>query len=210
MQKTQVKKQKHTFIDENPIEALRSIPSKITGSFLDDLVKPATTNDLWEQLLGVEPKPSIKTKGDLSEGEDLDLTALEKEVEKAAPAIDYFREVVKGDQAIVAENGMVLEHRINEIIIELKKLSQSSTELQIAFKQVSVEKAPVNPGKYHLNFFEWVLTVIKSARLKVDESKSWLTLFASKKGKRSYWSMFKKHGTTFGLSHERVVATQTG
>lgn len=217
MQKTQNKKPKQHFVDENPIEAMRSIPSRVTGSFVDDLLKPASTNDLWEQLLGVEPKKAPKGSGDLAEGEPLDLKMMEeqtaqveKKTQEAAPGIDYFREVVRGDKTIIDENGAVLEQRISQIMIELKQLSKSSSELHVAFKQVTVEKAPVNPGKYHLGFFEWVLSVIKSARLRVDESKSWLSLFASKKKQRSYWSMFKKHGTSFGLSNERVVSTQTG
>src|SRR3989344_5698474 len=72
------------------------------------------------------------------------------------------------------------------------------------------EQQIVNPGKYHVSFFEWVLLLVRQARMKVEDSSAWLGAFKSKKAKKQYWSMFKKHGTTFGLSNERVVSTQTG
>jgi hypothetical protein len=82
--------------------------------------------------------------------------------------------------------------------------------LQIEFKEVAIEQRIVNPGKYHTSFFEWVLSAIRIARMKVEDSGAWLSASKGKKAKKDYWQMFKKHGTTFGLSNERVVATQTG
>ena len=86
----------------------------------------------------------------------------------------------------------------------------TSQELQAQFKDVSLIEVPEDPGKYHLTFLEWILDTIRKARLKVEDSGAWLEAFYTKKAKRGYWNMFKKHGTTFGLSGERVVSTQTG
>jgi hypothetical protein len=55
-----------------------------------------------------------------------------------------------------------------------------------------------------------MLTVIRGARMKVEDSGAWLSTMQGKKGKKNYWAMFKKHGTSFGMSNERQVATQTG
>jgi hypothetical protein len=44
----------------------------------------------------------------------------------------------------------------------------------------------------------------------VEDSGAWLSAMSGKKGKKTYWSEFKKHGTSFGMSNERSVATQTG
>ncbi|HLD02068.1 MAG TPA: DUF5660 family protein, partial [Patescibacteria group bacterium] len=60
------------------------------------------------------------------------------------------------------------------------------------------------------NFFEWMLSVIRIARMKVEDSGAWMAALSSKKKGKGYWQMFKKHGTTFGMSHERNVSTQTG
>lgn len=212
MQKTN-KKQRRPFVDENPIEAKRDIPSGVAASLTEDLLKPAITKDVWEQLLGVDASSTSKEKtkisGDILEGENLDIKALEK-IQYVEPGLDYRREIIHVSERTARENTFALERRIQEIIVELKKLASSSQELETAFAQVSVASAPEQPGKYHLNFFEWVLSVVHSARLRVEESQTWLALFASKRAKRQYWSMFKKHGTSFGLSNERVVATQTG
>ena len=78
------------------------------------------------------------------------------------------------------------------------------------FKEVTMETVPAKPGVYHVNFFEWLFSLIKGIREKIEDSCVWLRAFQSKKSKRGYWAMFKKHGTSFGLSSERVVATQTG
>lgn len=214
------KKKQRNFVDENPIEAKRDIPSRVAGSFTNDLFKPAVTKDLWEQLLGVEQKDDLEflqASGDIAENEAIDIRALERragkieqKVQNIDPGLDYHREIRFSQEKISQENESALAQQIQRIQFELKQLASSSKELETSFAQVTVASAPVNPGKYHLNFFEWVLSVIQSARLRVEESQTWLSLFASKRAKKQYWSMFKKHGTSFGLSNERVVATQTG
>ena len=98
-------------------------------------------------------------------------------------------------------------------IADARILAASSKELEIQFKDVVVEQRIVKPGKYHQSFFEWMLIIVKTARMRVEDAGTWLSVMHGKKNKRhsqNYWQMFKKHGTTFGLSNERVVATQTG
>jgi len=55
-----------------------------------------------------------------------------------------------------------------------------------------------------------MLSMIQIARRKVEDSGAWLAVMHSKKKSREYGAMAKKHGTTFSLSNERVVATQVG
>jgi hypothetical protein len=76
------------------------------------------------------------------------------------------------------------------------------------FKEVSVEKVTKSPGKYHESFFEWLLITVRTIRIRVDDSANWLAVMGNKKEKKSYWNMFKKHGTTFGMSGERSVSNQ--
>ena len=95
-------------------------------------------------------------------------------------------------------------------MIEIKKLADSSKELQMQFKEVAVEQHAVTPGKYHKSFFSWLLSIIRNARMKVEDSGAWLAAMHSKKKSREYGAMAKKHGTTFTLNNERNVATQVG
>lgn len=202
-------------MEENPIEA-----KKDTSGVIDSAASTAKdfTGDFWEQVLGIkssEQAQSSKTGGELKEGEELVLAnakkeVLKKEVKDIEPGIDYKEEVLHGEKRIAQENNREIATKIQEVLIELKQLMRSSQELQVEFKEIAVEPRIANPGKYHVSFFEWMLLIIKGARMKVENSAAWLAIFKSKKAKREYWAMFKKHGTTFGLSNERVVATQVG
>jgi len=221
MNKTMVRK-KQQYTNDNNIETYKSIGSAVTQSLGNDLIKRGA-NDVKEQLFGItldEHYRRQKITGDLVEGEDLilkhsirnDVTPRENNKPRLdiEPGIAYHREILHGYKKIAQENNQEISKKIQEIIVELKRLTVSSKELQIEFKEVAIEQRVVNPGKYHASFFEWVLSAIRLARMKVEDSGAWLSVSKSKKAKREYWAMFKKHGTTFGLSNERVVATQTG
>lgn len=201
------------FIQEAP-EAIQSLTNGLADSIKNDVVK-GSMNDAWTQFSGNYEKPSQShpDSGELTEGEELDLESLNKPVEKLSqyiePGIDYKREILHTEKKIAQENSAEIKSNIEEIKVELKQLI-NTIELQVEYGKIVVEQTTEKPGKYHENFFVWLLSFIKATRLKVQDSASWLAMFQSKKKQKGYWQMFKKHGTTFGLSNERVVATQTG
>lgn len=203
---------------ENPIEAWRDL----SGAF-GQTVKEEGKNfaaDALKQIVNLE-KDIEKLSGDLKAGDSLDLTQLNKmpqhepqapEIDRyVQPGIDYFRQFRSvRERPVVTEDTRQVQVRIDQILVELRNLTSSSQELAVQFEEITMEAAPAQAGTYHLNFFEWVFSVIQKARERIEESQTWLTLFKSKKGQKTYWNMFRKHGTSFGLSGERVVATQTG
>ncbi len=205
------KKQKHqaiNFLNQNPVESFGNLMQGVGSSLATDLAG-AGASDFFGQLFGTEvakEKPR-KESGDLQEGQALELKKAKQEA-AIEPGINYVREIIHADKASSHED-RAIKIRVEEILIEIKKLTDSSKELEIQFKDIAIETQVVNPGKYHENLFEWIFSVIKTARMRIQESAGWLTAMHSKKD-RKYWAMFKKHGTTFGLSNERVVATQTG
>jgi len=216
MNKTSVRK-KPQYTNSNNIESVQSLGRTTLGGALarslgDDLIRGGE-NDVKEQLFGIDLAEHYRRQnitGDLVEGEELILKNSIKPKVDIEPGIDYFKEVIHGEKRIVQENTKETSKKVEEIVVELKRLITASEELKVEFRQVAVEQRIVNPGKYHLNFFEWLLSIIRLARMKIEDSGAWLSAFQSKKAKKQYWAMFKKHGTTFGLSNERVVATQTG
>lgn len=133
---------------------------------------------------------------------------------RAEAAIDYHgkfvQEIVKSREKASKTELHEMQRNIEQIKVELTKLIASSNDLKMEFASIAVEQSTTEVGQYHLNFFEWMLTVIKAARQKVEDSQSWVGAIKGKGAKKSYWGMFKKHGTTFGLSGERSVATQVG
>jgi len=142
-------------------------------------------------------------------------SSTEKHADKAPhrqkeAAIDYHKEIVKNREHASKGEMREMQRNIEQIKIELSKLITSSQILKLEFAEVAVEQTNKNIGEYHITFFEWLLTMIRTAREKVEDSNAWLGTVKGKGAKRDYWGMFKKHGTTFGLSGERAVATQVG
>lgn len=210
MQNKKSQNKSKRYINQNTIEALTSIPKGLANAAGNEA--KALGKGAWEQFLGIgEQKPK---KGDLKQGEELSLADIKDQQEapkmNIEPGINYVQEIVHAEKRSSQEQTQELSVKIQEIIIELKQLMNVSQELKVEFKEIAIDQRIANPGKYHVSFFEWVLLIVKQARMKVEDSQAWLGAFKSKKAKKQYWSMFKKHGTTFGMSNERVVATQTG
>ncbi|KKR14618.1 MAG: hypothetical protein UT44_C0055G0003 [Candidatus Levybacteria bacterium GW2011_GWA1_39_32] len=206
---TKVKKQTKNFVNDNPVESLKDLSRGFAGSVTSDLAKDSIKT-AWDQMLGLGKGRS----GDLEEGQEIVLNR--EKTEEAdrrlhlEPALDYRREILQREKQSIVENGQEIKVKIEEVLIELKKLIKSSEELRVEFREVEVEELVEKPGKYHLNFLEWLLEIVRAARSTVEDGASWLEAFYSKRNKRKYWNMFKKHGTSFGLSQERSVSTQSG
>jgi len=107
-----------------------------------------------------------------------------------------------------------LQCEIRGLLKQLKDqitvLEKSEKSLTSEITKIKVEQLPNKTGIYYLRFFEWLITIVRQLRIKVEEGRAWLETFTRRKKKMGYWKMYKKHGTTFGLSHERTLATQTG
>ena len=216
---------------KNPLE-LEERPSDSILRGLSEETKQWSKGFL-DQIIGLGEYASHPTSGDLKPGQELHLgkskapakqesswadflfnqneipvkQALHKK--EAAPGLDYQREIVTMESHMHAKEKAELKQAIKEIQMELQKLVASSSMLQVEFSQVSMSQAPKDPGKYHVNFFQWVLTVIRQARMKVEDAGAWQAAIKGKR-KNGFWQRAKKEGTTFLLHHDRNVATQAG
>lgn len=175
----------------------------------------------FDQILGSsssEKKQKLPTRGEMRPGEEVSFAKPQEEKpeeqeEKATitPAIEYSREINQMAEIAIRSENKELEIQLREIMMEIKKLADSSKELQMQFKEVAVEQHVAKPGKYHKNFFSWLLSIIRSARMKIEDSGAWLQAMQSKKKAKGYWQMAKKGAnTSFTLSNERNVSTQVG
>jgi hypothetical protein len=140
---------------------------------------------------------------------------LAKIEQKAAPSTEFHKEysqsITKSGENLSRREANEHEHKINQILSEIKELVTSTKALQVEFGQVTLETVPSNPGKYYTNFLEWLIIMIRQARHKVEESNSWLSSVQGKNSKKQgYWGKAKKMGTSFTQSNERNVATSTG
>ncbi len=208
-----VKKPQLGRFDQNTPEVVGDIVSGVQDSFRKDLLE-RSVNDAWEQLLGIEHQEKSKKSpeavaGDLVEGEEIELAVKEK-ASKIEAGYDYKTEILHFEQKATKKENREVKAEIEEIRAELVKLVKSSQELQGKFETVTVESLPVAAGKYHLNFFDFVRSEISKALMNVKEAATWMNVVTHKADRKSYWSLAKKHGTSYSLSGERVVSTQVG
>ncbi len=93
--------------------------------------------------------------------------------------------------------------------IDLLKKAQSSFLSEVKdIEKISLEQLPEKPGVYHLRFLEIVLSLLRSLRAKIGESKTWMSAMVSKRKKRGslFAALSKKKGTQYSLSQELQTA----
>lgn len=203
------KKPQRKVIVDNPFEALKDV-----GSTVGETVKEASTDavkDMWAQILGVDryaSKPQAKG-GDLQAGQELNLKNMAKAKEHtplAEAPMSYFKEIREAGKSGLAQESHEIRQQVNAIMVELQRLAGASKAIE---KQVAsaVGTGVVNPGKYHVTFFEWMFTIVRDARKRVENAGAWL--HTVKKKKNIFVSGMKKNMSQL-MSGERSVQNQTG
>jgi len=56
--------------------------------------------------------------------------------------------------------------------------------LEVEVKDVVMDTVPAKAGKYHESFFDYILTVLKNARIRVESSASWMQELSGKKPRK--------------------------
>jgi chromosome segregation ATPase len=211
---------------KNPLKTLREAIKNPFETVLEpEHVKKAVTDELsqdWKiaisQMLDLKkPQESHrgsqgKIAGDLEEGQEVSLAKAKELKKRIEPGINYVSDILHSSERHAQKENSELRQAISEIRTEISKIAQASSELRENFKDVTNDTMhiPVNVGKYHVNFFEWVLATLRDARVRIESSNNWLSAVKGKSGKKGYWDAAKQHGTSFTLSGERVVAQQVG
>lgn len=179
------------------LEQLRDLGGGTVKTTANDLVGGVASGFINE-FLG--PK-----RADLKPGETV---TLPQETVPTRPVT----EVKKPEVIIFTAQEANLAQEVEAFRAELKKTAEELHELNTSVVEVekAVAQTPARVGKYHLAFFARLRAILRLFRQQVNESRMWLEESFNKKRKRQFWSMFKKHGTSFGLSSERAVSQQAG
>lgn len=213
---SQVLERSPELVNDSVKKQLLDIPTAVTRSMWADFFKASAKRTLPEQFFGKVNERDQKphNSGVLQEGEEMSLVSEETKVVKTPNHMEYFRSIQQQETIRAQKEQIETREQVEMLQNEIKKLIKASKEMEAAFKQVShqvtVEQAPSEIGRYHVSFLEWVLIVVRNARMRIEEGQSWLAMFASKKAQKQYWNQFKSKGTSFSLSSERTTATQTG
>lgn len=196
-QQPQNKKSPKVYSNDNILEAIRGLTGGVGKTLTRDVVTQGGS-DALNSLFGSLPK-----RGEMRPNEPIDPSRERQPV----PAPFRRPEIARQPVIHIEEQG--LKQKIEAIRGELKLLATSVKKLNTEIEK-AVADVPVNPGVYHLNFLERLKGVLAVLREQVEDSSSWLALFSARKQKKQYWGLYKKHGTKFGLSSERTIATQAG
>src|ERR1035437_6446546 len=206
---TKTKPQK--FSDKNFVEAAaRDITTGVVSSVKNDLVREGISA-AWKSLLTSAEKTDKKAAqmqamaGDLQEGQEISFSRSERRVD-IDPGIDYKEEILHFERKTTQVQQGQLNQRVEQIMIELKQLSQSVKGLESQVKDVDTNMLPQSAGKYNETFFEFILTNLRNARLRIEDSTNWLNAVGKKASKKGYWGNAKKHGTSYTLSADRSVS----
>lgn len=183
-----------------------------------------TPHDALNQLAGIDSFASSETpkhSGELKAGQELSLPKKAAQTEHAQlemkhserkahvrAGIDYFAEVTRSSERSNNRENQELRYQINQIMEELMRIYKASNMVvQAEYAGVVMTAAPTTPGKYHINYFSWVLSILQETRRKVEDAGAWLAVSKKKNG---FQAKAAKHGTKYTQSSERQAVTQTG
>lgn len=134
----------------------------------------------------------------------------QKEVERLRVAQFHQARQKEWEQVYSAKDKQIAQ-KIEEIRNELKALAKQIVKYDQNITQ-AVQSQVVNPGTYHLTFFEHLREVIALIRKNVTEANSWLSVF-KKRGKQkggAFWANTKRGGSAYMMSDEHAVSRSAG
>lgn len=209
MDASQKKSSVKPYFNDTLIESLRDMGRGVAKTVKSDLVG-GIANDALSSLFGT-PK-----SGHIQPGEEISFDRQpqpppypERQPFHFGRREQYFSQYSQEVLARLRAQEKEVAQKIEEIRHELKALIATLKVVDQEIAQAT-ENGIVEPGLYHLTFLDRLKTILKLLRQNLHESRSWLAVMRSKKKQRTYWALYKKKGTEFGLNPDRVIATQVG
>jgi hypothetical protein len=206
----QKKKNQSNVTRQNVLESLKDLGSGATNQ-AGDLLKN-TSEDFLRELLGLS-KVNVKRSGDMAPGQSLQMNEVmsgkEEENKRLKNQISVERQLSVDERRVTQEKSNDLKVQLQALMQEVQKVAASTENLAEA-TQVSMMTAPVEPGIYHITFFQNVLEFLQSFRKKIDLAATWLQSSNKRAEKKNYWSSFKKKGASFLLSPDHYSQRSAG
>jgi len=201
---TQSKSKKQTKLSNDSfLEAIRGLGSATTSGAKD------FAGDAWSQLSGNYPQSDSSDFPDFPFPKPDRLSSPDSKYRRQA---FFERQKAANEKVVFTQSDQKTKQQISQIQEELKRLAASTNNLAKEI-QVAAFQPVVNPGTYHISFFEKLKQVIREVRKRIDQSASWMSAMNSKNSKRQgghYWGQVQKSGTKFMLSQERYMSNSAG
>lgn len=196
----------------NVLESLKSIETNIKDTIKED-VFAGMQRDVVDQIFGPENVPNGNKSGTLEAGESLRieevLSGERESIEKQRKQVYVERRLLEEERIRVQEKTNELRMQLKVIMDEVVVLSESTQELGDEVRLAAMQ-APIEPGEYHIAFFERLLDFIKSFRKKIQNASVWLQASNKRAQKKNYWAQYKKHGAKLLLSSESYSSRSAG
>lgn len=204
------KKTRSSVVKRNVIESLKDLGGDF-GSQGTDLLK-STSEDFFKELMGVA-RPTVKRSGEINPGQSLQMNEIisgkEEENKLLRAQLSLERNLSNDEKRLSQEKMQELRVQLQAITVEISKLAASTGNLATQ-TEIAMVEVPVNPGVYHVVFFEKVLEFLQSFRKKIDLAATWLGSSNKRAEKKNYWSMYKKKGSSFLLSPDHYLQRSAG
>ncbi len=184
----------------NTLESLKESDSSVGQNALDSLA--SLGGGILDQLLGVQNSSEAGQEQAQFEAQE---KQQKKPVKKEANLFNYqnYHETI-----IVKRQIKELVEQIRKEVDYLKQADKSLLQDVKDIEKLAIDSLPENPGIYDVKFLEIVLRVLQSVRMKVGESRTWLSALVSKRKKRGslFAARSKKQGTSYSMSQELSTA----
>lgn len=190
-------KKTSVYNNKNTIETFKDLGSSVVKNTANEFKKIGT--GVFDQFFG------INNSDRQNFGEEF---GYQKEGRKPAAAqrkeFSLFNYQEYYEQEIVKREIKQLTEQIKKEIEMIKKADASLLQEIKDIQKITLESLPDKPGIYHVRFFEIILSILKSLKAKIGESKTWLQAMTNKRKKRGslFMSLTKKKGTLYSLSQE--------
>lgn len=181
----------------NPLESIKDLSSSIGEETVNSLRDIGT--GVIDQLLGLQQEneeSAPQNEKTFEKQKDH-----KKKIQKEANLFNYQNH---HENVIVREQVKQLIEQIRQEVQYIKKADKSLLNEVKDIEKFTLETVSEKPGIYHVKFLEIVLRILRSVRMKVGESRTWLQAMMSKKKKRGslFASRSKKQGTAYSMSQE--------
>lgn len=185
-------------LHKNPLETFGEVTSSVGKGAAQNFKDMGA--GIFDQLIGYKP-PSSETPFGQEWGRN-------KFEQKAPPKKKVEKNLFNYQNYHETE---IVKRQIKELTEQIKKevdyLAKSNSSLLHDIKDIqtmTVNALPEKPGIYHIRFLEIILSLIRTLRAKIGESRTWLQAMMSKKKKRGslFAARSKKMGTQYSMSQE--------
>lgn len=196
------------------LESLRDLAGNSLDSLAQDVVVE-TPKEFFRQFLGGDLLPEKRVAGELIPGETLEIKeALSGEAEKnkkLKAQLAQERRLRQEEQTISLKKQQELRVQISALSSEVSQLAKTTQGLSRE-TQIAAMQAPVEPGVYHLVFFEKLIEFIRSFREKIEDASVWIAAYNTRARKRahSFWAQVGISGAKRLLSAEDYLQRAAG